>query len=404
MLTVLAFLSAVSFAAARDSVIYPSLANRGVSDCPAVAAQSALICRVQRAYDADAVRARLNAGDHVWREEDALTFAWRGAADAVELGGVGFPMGRIAGTDLWVLTVRADSLDRAVIGYTFFASSAAGPSAAPAPIAYWRGPRAPVDPLRSVALHGRLVNDTIASAALGTRRALTVYVPPALGREGVARVLYMADGQELASFAPVLDTLIAARKLPRILVVGLYSDPSPMTPIPGRPGAYEPDGRSREYLPGIDTIRFAAHEHFLVDEVLPYAERAYGAPSGAGRRTLFGFSNGAAFAGAMALTHPDRFGTAIALSPGGGARSFAALSLPSSPGQTRTTGQEVYVSGGLYEPGFRTNAHALAALFERAGASVVLREPAGGHDEVIWQREFADALKWAMRVRAPSAR
>lgn len=406
MLTVLAFLSAVSFAAARDSVIYPSLANRGVSDCPAVAAaQSASICRVQRAYDADAVRARLDAGDHVWRDGDALTFAWRGAADVVELsGGVGFPMGHIAGTDLWVLTVRADSLDRAVISYTFFASSTAGPSAAPAPIAYWRGPRAPVDPPRSAALHGRLINDTIASSALGMRRALSVYVPPPRGAEGVARVLYMADGQELAAFAPVLDTLIAARKLPRILIVGLHSDPSPMTPIPGRPGAYEPDGRSREYLPGIDTARFAAHQRFLLQEVLPYAERAYGAPRGAGRRTLFGFSNGAAFAGAMALTHPDRFGTAIALSPGGGARSFAALSLPSSPGQTRTTGQEVYVSGGLYEPGFRTNAHALAALFERAGASVVLREPAGGHDEGIWQREFADALKWGMRVRAPSAR
>ncbi len=417
MLTVLSFVSAVGFVAARDSVIYPLLANRGVADCPPAAAPVAApatttastlplsICRVQRAYDADAVRARLAAGDRVWRDGGTLTFAWRGAADAVELGGgVGFPMGHVAGTDLWVLTVRADSLDRAVIGYTFFASPAADPPAAPAPTAYWRGPRAPAEPLRSAALHGRLVRDTVASTALGTRRALTVYVPPPRGTEAVAHVLYMADGQELAAFAAILDTLIATRRMPRVLIVGLHSDPSPMTPIPGRPGAYEPDGRSREYLPSVDTTRFAAHERFLLDEVLPYAERAYGAPRGADRRTLFGFSNGAAFAGAMGLGHPDRFGTVIAFSPGGGAKSFAAIPRTVTLGRTGATGARLYTSGGLYEPGFRTNAHALAALFRRTGTRVVIREPAGGHDEVVWQREFADALAWAVPTRAPSAR
>lgn len=402
MLAVLALFSAVGFAGARDSVIYPSLANRGVTDCPAVAAQSGSICRMQRAYDADTVRARVAAGDHVWRDGDALTFAWRGAADAVELGGVGFPMGHIVGTDLWVLTVHADSLNRAVIGYMFFASSAGAPPAAPAPMAYWRGPRAPAAPLRSAALHGRLVNDTIASSALAARRGVTVYVPPPRGTEGVAQVIYMADGQELGAFAPVLDTLIAAGRVPRILIVGLHSDPSPMTPIPGRPGAYEPDGRSREYLPGIDTARFAAHERFLLDEVLPYAERVYGAPRGAGRRTLFGFSNGAAFAGAMELSHPGQFGTIIALSPGGGAKSFAAIPRPARLERMAATGARLYVSGGLYEPGFRANAHALVALFRDVGTPVRLREPAGGHDEVIWQREFANALAWAVQVRPPS--
>jgi enterochelin esterase-like enzyme len=419
MLLLLPFLAAVHFAAAGDSVVYPSLANRGLSDCLPVGllardsgampvagpTPASAICRVRRAYAADTVRAHLATGERVWREGDELTFAWRGVADAVELsGGVGFPMAHLAGTDLWVLTARADSLDRAVIGYMFFASSTAGSPATPAPAAYWRGPRAPAEPLHSAVLHGRLVRDTVASTALGTPRALTVYVPPPRGAEPIAHVVYMADGQSLAPYAAILDTLIVTRQLPRILVVGLHSDPSPIKPIPGRPGEYEADGRSREYLPSVDSVRFAAHERLLLDEVLPYAERTYGAPTGAARRLTFGFSNGAAFAGAMGLSHPDLFGAVIAFSPGGGAKAFAAIPQSATRGRTGAAGLRLYVSGGLYETGFRANARVLAELFQRTGAQVVLREPAGGHDEAIWQREFADAVRWALASHPPNTR
>ncbi|MEO8623895.1 MAG: alpha/beta hydrolase-fold protein [bacterium] len=159
--------------------------------------------------------------------------------------------------------------------------------------------------------------------------------------------------------------------------------------IPGRPGQYLPDARSREYLPGMDSARFAAHEQFVLDEVLPRAERVYGAPHMASQRVLFGFSNGATFAAAIALTHPDAFGAVIALSPGGGANSFAAI--PQRDGGA----PRLYTSGGLYEAGFRANAIALVDVFRSRGALTVRREPAGGHDEAVWQAYFPEAAMWA---------
>ena len=184
------------------------------------------------------------------------------------------------------------------------------------------------------------------------------------------------------------------RRLPRLLVVGIHSDPGPIMPDPAKPGEYLPDARSREYLPSVDSARFAAHERWMLDEVIPHAERTYGAPGERNRRALFGFSNGATFAAAMGLSHPDRFGAVIALSPGGGAKAFAAIPRSTSRDRRALQTPRLYVSGGLYEPGFRTNARALAELFRARGAQVTLREPAGGHDEVIWQLSLPSALTW----------
>jgi enterochelin esterase-like enzyme len=252
-------------------------------------------------------------------------------------------------------------------------------------------------------LHGRVVYDTVASAALGLRRGLTVYIPPQHGTAAIADVIYMADGQSLPEYAPLLDTLILIRRLPRLLVVGINSDPGRIMPDPAKPGEYLPDGRSREYLPGVDSTRFAAHERFLLDEVLPHVERTYGAPSARNRRALFGFSNGATFGAAMGLSHPDRFGAVIAFSPGGGAKSFAAIPRFAGQGRRPVRGPKLYVSGGMYEASFLTNARALAELFRVSGAPTTLREPAGGHDEVIWQLSLPAALRWTFRSHVSSA-
>jgi enterochelin esterase-like enzyme len=394
------WLAGVLFATGGDSISYPTLANRGIGDCPVshsrlgttTGTERPTVCRVARATTAAEVRAHLAAGEQLWRRGDELNFAWRGEAQSVELLGLGVPMGRLVGTDLWVLTLRAGSLDRAIVRYAFMPMPGDGTHRSMPARSTWRGRRAPALPPRSAAVHGRLVSDSISSAALGVRRALTIYVPPMRRGERVAGVIYMADGQSIAAFAAMLDTLIVTRAAPPLLLVGLHSDPTPMTAIPGQAGRYEPDGRSREYLPGVDSARFAAHERFFVDEVLPYAEREFGAPAAPGRRVTFGFSNGATFAGSMALRHPDRFGSGIVLSPGGGPRSFAAIG-PASLASTTSPPLTLYLSGGMLEPVFRANARALAMQATARGAVVTLREPAGGHDEAVWNIEFLNAVK-----------
>jgi enterochelin esterase-like enzyme len=165
-------------------------------------------------------------------------------------------------------------------------------------------------------------------------------------------------------------------------------------PDPAKPGEYLPDGRSREYLPGVDSARFAAHERFLLDEVLPYVESKYRAPRARNQRALFGFSNGATFAAATGLSYPERFGAVIAFSPGGGAKSFAAIPQAGHHNRRPVHGPKLYVSGGMYETAFQTNARALADLFRVSGAPTRLREPVGGHDEIIWQLSLPAALLW----------
>ncbi|HEY3998889.1 MAG TPA: hypothetical protein VGO93_08510 [Candidatus Xenobia bacterium] len=69
----------------------------------------------------------------------------------------------------------------------------------------WRGPNAPVAPLTAPTLRGSVQEFTLDSPALGGARA----------RAHPGPVLYMADGQDLHLYAPVLEPLMVARLLPR---------------------------------------------------------------------------------------------------------------------------------------------------------------------------------------------
>lgn len=369
-------------AAAGDSIEYATLdPNRTLAEC---APAGETLCRVRRPWTAAALRARLDAGQSVFRDGDELTFVHRAQADRVELGGgIQGPLSRVAGTDLWVLTVRAPRLDEAMVSYFFVPVTPGTLPRGRFTAQRWRGPRAPAFADTTTALQGRIVRDSIDSRHLGQWRGLTLYVPPARGGDPLGGVVFLGDGGAADALGKVIDPLIASGRLPRVLLVGMHSD---TTRGPRR----EDDGRAAEYLMGYldGDARFLAHERFVLEEVIPWAEAAFELPADVGRRAVFGFSNSAAFAVQMGLRHPGRFGRVLAFSPGG-ARA-------AQPERATAEGAAAfYLLGGTLEGPFHRKALAWAEVFRTMGIRHTVREPVAGHDWAMWQTYFPDALAWA---------
>ncbi len=370
-------------AAAGDSIEYAVLdPNRGLLDCAPAPAEA--LCRVRRPWTAAELRARLDAGTSAFRDGAQLTFVYRGDVQGVELGGgIQGPLSRVAGTDVWVLTVHVPRLDEAMVSYFFVPVTPGGVPRGRFTALHWRGPLAPAFPDTAAALQGRTVRDSIHSRHLGQWRALTVYAPPARDGEPLVGVVFLGDGGAAEALGKVIDPLVAAGRLPRVLLVGMHSD---TTRGPRR----EDDGRAAEYLMGYldGDPRFLAHERFVLEEVVPWAEAAYELPADAARRAVFGFSNSAAFAVHMGLRHPDRFGKVLAFSPAG-----ARAAQPE--GATAEGAAAYYLLAGTLEPAFHAKALAWAELFREMGIRHTVREPVAGHDWAMWQAYFPDALAWA---------
>ncbi len=205
---------------------------------------------------------------------------------------------RIGDSDVWALSVRVLNLDRAIIDLQL----------SPAGKQLYGLLRQPCRQARALSprLLGRLVDETLQSAALGEPRRLTVYVPPGHDAADRIPVVYMADGAALDAYAPAIEAEIISGRIRPVLVVGVW------------PGVADPGVRARsEYLIGPFPSRAAATSATsLIDEVLPFAERTFGASDRPDERMLMGFSDGAAWALSMGLKRPDLFGQIAALSLG----------------------------------------------------------------------------------------
>jgi enterochelin esterase-like enzyme len=358
--------------------------NRTERDCSATIASD---CRVLRDYSADSIRARIASNVHAWQEGNDLTFATEMDAQSVEVsGGLQYPMSRIKGTNLWIVTLREKNLDSAIVSYIFVGSGPNVTMPARFKSSVWRGRYAPAERLSSKELHGKIVVDTLQSASEAAKRGVVVYVPPARGNDPIAGVVYVGDGGATNGLAPMVDTLITTGALPRIMLVGI---PSAM-PKPG--DAPDQDYRAMEYLWDFENgnAHFLAHEKYFIDEVIPYAEKKFGAPSGRAKRAVWGISNSAGWAIDMGLRHPDVIGNVMAFSPGG------------RHGQIDSTivlKPEVrfFVQGGTLESAFHKIALSWGDSLTAKGLKPRVREVVAGHDWSVWQETFPDALLWAFK-------
>lgn len=359
-----------------EPFVLPLMETCAVSEEPA--------CRIPGGIDLDTARAQLSetVREAFWVEGDVLHVVARRAAPSVSLCcTVQSAMERVGDeTDLWALSVRVEGVEAAVLDVTIIAdSNEALPPVTESP--QWRGPTAPAR-AEVATLPGDLLSTReIDSLALGERRAIEIYRPPG---DGPMPVIYLADGESTSMFARTLHPLIARGDLPPVMIVGLHSGPAGQAR-----GEDASLIRHQEYLPGWfgeTQPRFMAHDRFLTEEVMPLAE-SLGASSRRQDRAVAGFSNGAAWAMAMATDHPDLFGKVMALSLGWTDGGFMARIRETRYG-------DVWLGAGTLEPPFHNVTRQTADVLKSRTDRVTFDSRVAGHSPIMWHDQFPAAALW----------
>jgi enterochelin esterase-like enzyme len=214
-----------------------------------------------------------------------------------------------------------------------------------------------------MALEGELVTETF---EYDGGRQVTVYVPP----KPTEAVVFAGDGGWHIS--RLSEALEAAGDL-STMIVGVH-------------GLQDDDGRLKEYVPGFDPERFAAHEQFFVEDVRGWVRSRFDVGPSADRTAVWGASLGGELALAMGFRHPDVYGVVFSASPGAGFKPPAAM----PPAQPR-----VYLVAGTQEPFFLENATRWADALRDASADVVMMERDGEHGGAFWGEEFPLMVAWA---------
>jgi len=216
-----------------------------------------------------------------------------------------------------------------------------------------------------------------------TNSTRAVYVwRPATAPTGPLPTLYMADG--LVGLQVALSRLyepISAGTLAPILIVALDADPR---------------HRVAEYVPGWENgrNRYKAHESWLIDVVLPWAEVEVGAALTSTNRAIGGFSNGGDLALSIAATHPDLFGGAIVHSPAATTR----IVLPANSASVRW----VFTAGSRerrrYPARLVRQANRAA---QRIGAATRVCIGIWNHELAAWRDLSPGAVTWALNLGDP---
>lgn len=202
-------------------------------------------------------------------------------------------------------------------------------------------------------------------------RDVTLLMPEVLPAE--CPIVFCADGQALSAMAGHVTEAIQTGRMPAAILVGFHSS-----------APY----RAQEYVPGVDDARFQAHEGFVIEELLPWADNVFARSFAATSRGLVGFSNGSVFAVSMGLKHRELFSVVIAF-------SIPRCSRRLSPsGRVEGSAQRYYLAAGKREPGFRQNTRDIARDLKRSGLNVLHVERNYGHELAFWTLELPSAIKW----------
>jgi len=210
---------------------------------------------------------------------------------------------------------------------------------------------------------GQLVTETL---EYDGGRSITVYIPP----DPAEAVVFAADG---AWHISRLSEVIDGASGPSTMIVGVHGLP-------------DDDGRLKEYVPGFDAERFAAHERFFVDDVGRFVASRFGVALPAERTAVWGASLGGELALAMGLRHPDVYGAVFAASPGAGYKPPEVLPSPLP---------RIYLLAGRQEQFFLDNATRWAHALRNADADVAMVERDGEHGGAFWGEEFSLMVAWA---------
>jgi predicted alpha/beta superfamily hydrolase len=239
------------------------------------------------------------------------------------------------------------------------------------------------------------------SAALGTARRVSIYLPPGYDEAAAVRyrVLYLQDGQNLFDPARAFvhgqdwgldetaEALIGAGEIAPVILVGIDH------------GGVD---RLDEYTPSCDPRRrvggrLAAYRRFLVDELKPWIDARYRTRANAASTGLAGSSLGGLAALEIGFTRPDVFGRVAALSPSlWWDRRCVLERARALAGRLDIV---IWLDAGTHEgPGVIHHARMLKNILLRhgwrLGRDLHYREIAGGqHSEADWARRAPDVLR-----------
>jgi enterochelin esterase-like enzyme len=292
-------------------------------------------------------------------------------------GGLELPLERIGDTDLWTVTVAVANIDQAVISYWFVPTRDGQTPEGRFIARVWRGPAVPEQAFVTTIFEGSVQVQTVASAALGENRIVSVYVPPSYDPDSEYPVIYMADGGMTRDLAAVIDVPIQQGTLPPVLLVGVHL-----------PEESAEDWRSAEYLPGVDPERFAAHEQFFTEELPDFLTEYFAATTDRERVAVLGIEEGASFALAMIGAHSDRYGIAMPFALGTDEGLDEIDWDPLEPSR-------FYLVSGAFNAQSSALTRAWSERLTDSGHEVARQERVGGNDLVIWQEEFVNAIRWA---------
>ena len=220
---------------------------------------------------------------------------------------------------------------------------------------------------------GTIKSISFDSKHIGAPRSVKVWLPPGHDPKKSYPVFYTCDGM-LNVRMNLVEPLIADGTIPPIIVVAVM---------------HGPNMRMAEYLPQTSPKDFDVHEKWFIEEVLPWAEKEFGASKNRMERIVFGSSNGGPFSLTMGARHPDIFGHVV------GAMVYA-LPLPKwkkeLAEQPKETQRYILYAGSKDKNGMRENAGVEKILKERGylvSSSVIEGE---GHTNALNQKMLPKLL------------
>ena len=336
-------------------------------------------------------------------EGPAITFVFRGGADAVNLKHWVYglpssqPLARVEGTDVWYLSLELPpgsrveyKLEVIRAGHGEWIEDPLNPRRARDPfgansVAHGTGYEVPAwtrtDPS---AEPGRIDELAIDSRVFG-RRTFGVYVPARFRQTRRYPLLVVHDGHDYlryASLGTILDNLVDRLEIPGMVVV--------LTSSPDRLREYANDER---------------HARFLTDELVPYVERLFPLDARPQTRCLLGASFGAVAALSTAWRRPGFYGRLLLQS---GSFAFTDIGDRNHRGplfdpvvafmnqfrvEPTAVAERVFVSCGTYESLIYEN-RSLVPQLEATGMDVRFVEARDGHNWENWRDRLREGLSW----------
>jgi enterochelin esterase family protein len=336
-------------------------------------------------------------------EGPAITFVWRGDAEAVHLKHwvFGLPasqsLSRVDGTNVWFLTLDIPPASRVEYklevvrnGNGEWIEDPLNPNRARDPFganSIVRGSEYRVPSWvysDATAPTGKFDEIGIDSKVFG-RRTFGLYLPARFRRTRRYPLLIVHDGHDYlqyASFGTILDNLMARLEIPD-MIVALTSSPD----------------RLREYA---DDER---HATFLTDELVPFLDRIFPLEDQPQARCLMGASFGAVAALSTAWRRPGFYGRLLLQS---GSFAFTDIGQRNHRGplfdpvvafvnkfraQPTAVAERIFVSCGMYESLIYEN-RSFVPILQSTGMDIHYVEARDGHNWENWRDRLREGLSW----------